>query len=323
MAAGKEQETAAVQLQGVTVAPGIRERVKAELAAVSGLTQTQVAREAGMSKTTLSLYLAEKLTTNPEGTEEKLLRWLAGRGERTAFQAILPTPPSFCETRTVADLFSAFTFAQTLVDLVTALAVPGCGKTTAAREFQARYNNVWIATLAAHTTGVVPVLREVAEAVGAENGSGASGIAKQIVRKIKGTAGLLIVDEAQHASPAALDALRALHDSAEVGVVFLGDLTLEAKLAKMPQLYSRRGVRFSRTRILPEDVGALLDAWGITGAEERALLGRLASKPGGLRSVSKALKLATVTAGDAGEGLTLQYVQDAVTTLEPRLADED
>lgn len=41
--------------------------------------------------------------------------------------------------------------------------------------------------------------------------------------RLKGTQGLLIVDEAQHLSAGAIDQLRAVHDRAEVGLALLGN----------------------------------------------------------------------------------------------------
>lgn len=287
-----------------------------------GLSQGAVAREAGMSPTTLSLYLHGKYTGNVQNVEAKLTKWLDSRGERQGISAVVPDEPAFYPTQTARELLTALTYAQALGDMALVIGVPGVGKSTTCREYQRKYSNVWIATAAAHTTGVVPVLREIADSVGTVHGSGASGLAREIATKVTGRNGLLIIDEAHHLSTQALDAIRALHDATGVAVALVGSPELLAKLERMPQLFSRLGVRLFRRKVLKGDVTALLDAWQISGREERRLLTRLADQPGALRSVTKILRLATALAAGSGASLTLQHIKDAAATLSARVTEE-
>lgn len=287
-----------------------------------GLSQDKVAAEAGMSATALSQYLNGKYPGNVANVEAKLGKWLDSRGERQSMQAFVPDAPAFFTSQTARDLMTALLYAQSLGDMALVVGVPGIGKSTTCQEYQRKYSNVWIATMAAHTTGVVPVLKEICDAVGAAAGSGANAMAREISAKIRGRSGLLIVDEAHHLSPQALDAIRALHDATEVAVALVGSVEIVAKLEKMPQLYSRLGVRLYRRKVLKGDVTALLEAWKITGREERRLLTTLANQPGALRSVTKTLRLATALARGSAEDLSLQHIKDAAATLSARITEE-
>lgn len=300
----------------------LRVRVLSTIETQQGLTQEQAAKEAEMSPTTLSLWLQGKYPGNNANVEAKLRKWLETRGERLSMQTLVAEAPAFVASQTATEITNAFRYAQTLEDMVSVVGVPGIGKSTTCQEYQRQYSNVWIVEMASHTTGVVPVLKEICEAVGGDRASGASGLAREIKRKIRGTHGLLIVDEAHHLTPQSLDAIRSLHDSTGVAVALVGSVELSGKLEKMPQLYSRLGLRLFRHRVLKADIAALLDAWQIGGKAERQYLARLAQRPGALRSITKVLRLASATARSSGEPLSLRHIEDAALMLSARTTEE-
>jgi DNA transposition AAA+ family ATPase len=127
-----------------------------------------------------------------------------------------------------------------------------------------------------------------------------------IVRRPPPTRGLIVVDEAQHLTSAALDELRSLHDAAEIGLALVGNETVFARIdgggrkAQFAQVFSRIGMRIARAKSTARDVDALLDAAGIAGAPERKLLRAIASKPGALRAVAKTLRVAHMLAAEEG-----------------------
>jgi DNA transposition AAA+ family ATPase len=287
-----------------------------------GITQGQAAREAGMSETTLSQYRSDQYKGSIENVEKKLESWLRSSEESMAAQQLVPDAPSFFLSRTADELMQSFRYAQSIEDMVAVVGAPGIGKTSTCREYQRQYPNVWLATMASHTTGVVPVLAEIREAVGGGKANGATALAKEICRKISGTGGLLIIDEAHHVSIAALDAIRSLHDTTHTAIALVGSMEMSAKLERMPQLYSRLGLRLHRPRVLAADIQALLEAWGITGKGERRAITEVAKGAGGLRTATKVLRLASASARAAGESLTLQHIQDAAHTRGARIAEE-
>lgn len=296
------------------------DRIRAVMKA-QRLTQATVASEADLSTAAISLFLNGKYHGDVAEVEAKLGRWLTTRGERAQVQAVVPEPPRFFLSATAAEITNAFRYAQSLEDMVAVAGVPGIGKSTTCEEYRRDHPNVWVAEAAAHTTGVVPVLRLVCDAVGGGGASGASGLAREIASRIAKKRGLLIIDEAHHLALQSLDAIRALHDETGVAIALVGGPELLVKLERMPQLWSRLGMRLVRPRVQAGDVSAQLDAWGITGRAERQYLTKLADGPGALRRVNKTLRLAGMLARDSAEGLTLQHIQDAAATLSARPTD--
>jgi hypothetical protein len=300
----------------------VPERVKEEMKH-GRITQAAVAGEVGVSTSTLSMYLNDKYHGDVQEIEAKVLRWLAARGERVQVRAVVPEPPRFFASTTATEITNALRYAQGLEDMIAVAGVPGIGKSTTCDEYRRGQPNVWVAEAAAHTTGLVPILKLICDAVGVpplRGAVGASGLAREIAARVAKKRGLLIIDEAHHIDLKALDAIRALHDSTGVAIALVGGPPLLAKLESMPQLWSRIGIRLVRTRVQPGDVDAQLDAWGIARADERKYLTSLAQGPGALRRVNKTLRLAGMLARDSA-GVTLRHIQDAASSLSAHASD--
>lgn len=176
----------------------------------------------------------------------------------------------------------------------------GIGKTYAARQYASTGAHAWIATMTPATSGVVPALEEVCAAIGIPAANGAAPLHRAIVQRITGTAGLLIVDEAQHLIPAALDQLRGIHDAGAIGLVLLGSRDLHTRMTggeaatTLERLRGRIGRRLALGTSTASDAEALAEACGVPVGGARKLLGEVATKAGGLRSVVKLLRVAMI-----------------------------
>jgi DNA transposition AAA+ family ATPase len=308
---------------GITLPDGIRQQIAVLTESEEGeVTQAQVAAESGISRTALSQYLRGSYPGDSAAVEAKLERWLNARGEQQTLQELIPESPRFFATRSAGDMMKLLRIAQSLEDMALIAGVPGVGKSTSCREYQRLAPNVWIATMASHTTGVVPVLKEICDAVGGGKAPSANGLAREISRKIQGRQGLLVIDECHHISVPALDAIRSLHDATGVGVALVGAPLLSGKVERMFQLHSRIGLPLYLLNPLKEDVDALLDAWCIQDKAMRRELVKIAGDPGALRSVTKVLRLATSLARGATEALQLAHIREAAHLLTARTTDE-
>lgn len=214
-----------------------------------------------------------------------------------------PAQSQWIETPTGRRILGALSFTQATGDVALIYGAAAVGKTRAAIEYAACGVNVWRATITQATTGVVPALGEICAAIGIAGCNGAASLHSAIVSRISGTEGLLIVDEAHQLSTAALDQLRSIYDASGVGLALIGSLGLYSRLTAgedatcLDRLLSRVGKRLHLDTVTPEDIGALADAWGIRNCKRSVTLQEIAQRPGGLRLLSKTVRLARLACG--------------------------
>lgn len=214
----------------------------------------------------------------------------------------------FIETPTAARLLSTLAYAQAYGTLVIVSGGPGLGKTFAIDHFAARARHVWPVTCSPMVSGLVPALEEIAGAIGSSTGGGARVLARAICQKVTTTGGrgLLVLDEAQHLTIGAVEAVRAIHDATGLGVAFVGNETVvkfgaKANAAHFAQLTSRVGMKFALARPSAADVAMIAAESGIRDAGSLELLVALSATPGGLRSVSQVVRLAARSGGAGRE----------------------
>ena len=286
----------------------LRDQARAELD-VYGLSQALAAREIGISGSALSQWLAGKYGGDQAAVAERVQSWLAARAERAVLSESLPKPPGWIETPTAARIDAALSYAQLTGDIAIVYGGAGLGKTMTARHYAAKRPNAWIATMTPATQALSPCLERVLEACGVRASTERAVQLEAALRtKVDGSRGLLIVDEAQHLGLRALEALRGLHDTTLCGLALLGNeliytrITGGRRAAEFAQLFSRVGKRVRLTQVDKGDVAALLDGWGAKlsgGRELRAAAVAIARTPGGLRGLTKSLRLASLYAEGA------------------------
>lgn len=288
-------------------------RVRAEIER-TGLTQGQAAKAAGLSSATLTQLLNGTYNANPETQVGKLAKWLDALAEKQA-QPAMPPAPDWTETPTSNRVLAALGYAQMAADVAVIYGGAGLGKTTSCKEYRRRFPSVWIATMTPATASVATALEEVCFALGMKSPpQGSARMQREILRRIADTNGLLIIDEAQHLSVQALDALRALHDATGIGLALVGNeavytsMTGGNRAAYLDRLFSRIGKRVKLVRATQADVSNLAAALGVSTDDKKAqkLLGQIGAQAGALRSVVKVLRLATMHA--QGKAPAFQHI---------------
>jgi DNA transposition AAA+ family ATPase len=282
-----------------------RDAVRARLEQ-DAMSHARAAREIGISAPAFTQWLNGNYPSEHRALTAKIDRWLRVRVERQLEIDAAPEVPGFRMTPTAKRIVATLKYAQTFGDMVEVYGLPGTSKTFTARHYRDENPNVWIATIVPDCAATQPALDEIAETVGAGVGLGLGTrkLARNICAKIEKTRGLLIVDEAQHLTITALEEIRSLHDRTGIGLALMGSIVLHSRLTAgsraehMAQLFSRIGVRLSIRQPSAGDIGAILDAWKVRGAEERAYLGEIGVKAGALRVMTKAIRLAFATADD-------------------------
>ncbi len=274
-----------------------------ELIQRRGISQGLAAKEMGISPTTLTQLLNDTYGADPSAQLGKVLKWVNTQAEAKA-QPQLPPVPTWVSTVTAERVISALGYAQLAGDIAVVYGAAGLGKTTASQEYKRRYSNVWIATITPATDSVAACLEEICLALGMKSPPHrASRLQREILSRIANTGGLLILDEAQHLSVAALDTVRALHDATGIGLALVGNEAVQTRMtggtraANLDRLYSRIGKRIRLARPQKSDVERIAKLFGVSEASSLACLEDVGKKAGALRMVVKVLRLATMRAG--------------------------
>lgn len=291
-------------------------RIKA-LLEQSIVTQAQIAKEIGVSPSTVNQLLNGNYKADPAPMLQKLANWLTARDQR----ADAPRDPGFVMTETAKQIIADMNYALATESIVIIHGISGVGKTTALREFQRTNNNVWVITTSPSRSTMTECMYELAMELGMENAPRLRGpLARALRRRLLNTKGLIVVDEADHLDRPTLEELRILVEEVGIGMVLVGNSRVYTQLTggqrseDFARLYSRVAKKRALTKAKRADVMAVASAWNIEGAVERDLLVRISERPGALRLVSKNLKLAM--ACSCGEPLTEQVLQYAFNELE-------
>lgn len=285
-----------------------RELVRAEMER-GGLSQKQVARESNVSQTRLNQWLNGNYSGDNEAIAETMSQWLRTRTDRLSGRALMPDAPNWVGTHTARRVEESFIYAHMAGDVAVIYGGAGLGKTYTAEYYRKNNPNVWIATMTAASSSLPAALERIALAVGIrEVPMGALRIEGAIIERVKGTGGLLIVDEAQHLTKTALEGIRGVQDATSIGLALMGNesvytqLTGGARQAHFAQLFSRLGRKLRLNHPVSKDIDVILDAWNIKSSV-REFCRSIARQNGALRGLTKTLRLASMMA--AGEGVEL------------------
>lgn len=299
----------------------LRGHISDAMRADSTLTQSRVSKEAGVSSATLSQWLGGTYKGNNESIDTKMRMWLESHQARVAAGEQLPTAPSFVHTPTAKRIVAALNYAQVAEDIAVIYGAAGVSKSSTLRHYRDNWPNVWLVTMKPATSGVVPALEEICEAMNLSASGGARRMSREITKRVAGTHGLLLIDEAQHLSVAALDQIRSIHDDTSIGIALVGNTGVFSRMAggrnadQLDRLYSRIGKRLKLDRATDGDINALIDAWGVTDAKCKPTLMEIARRPGALRTFTKVLRLASMSAAAEGRPVCCEDVKAASREL--------
>lgn len=269
------------------------------------MSQAVIAREIGISSSTLSQWLSGVYAGSDAAIAGKVAAWQANRQAGAALAAAGAAP--WVDTSAGRAVDDALLFAQEAGAIAVIYGGAGLGKTTALKRYATGNPNVWRLTATPATSGLMAMLEGVASALELRDiQNRPSAYASEIVRRMTGTRGLLVVDEAQHMGTPALEELRSIHDASGVGVALVGNEAVYARLgggsrrATFAQLFSRVALRVRVGAPGRADTDAMLSAWGIDGEQEREWAHQVATLPGGLRTLVHVLRQARISSRDDG-----------------------
>lgn len=297
--------------------PGVREQIQRLLGAGT-ITQAQICRESGLTAGQVSPWLQEKYKGDSRAVEDKLRQWLEARERKAALIHTLPMAPPWMETPIARRIVSVLAYSQMAGDIGCIYGGAGLGKSITLKAYADSNPNVWVVEMTTITCAPGSALEEIAAVVGVGGGAGRPVMLQRgLIKKLRDTGGLLVIDEAQHLRTAALEAIRAIHDATGIGLVLCGNDSVYARLtgggqreATFAQLFSRLGKRLRLTRPSKGDVEQVAGHY-ISSAEALALAAEIASKPGALRGMVKTLRLAAMFAAGEGAELGADHIRAA------------
>jgi len=299
----------------------LREQIRARLDGDKRLSQASLAKEAGISAATLNQWLAGKYNGDNENIDTKIRLWVEADQARRAAGSLMPQVPAFQQLPTSTRVLSALAYAQMAGDIAAIYGGAGLGKTSACLQYQTTNPNVWLVTMTESCGGLVSALQEISEALGLASQGGAREMSKRIAKRVRGTNGLLLIDEAQHLGVSALEEIRQIHDATGIAVALVGNEGVFSRMAggrgaeRLDRLYSRVGKRLSLRQSTEADVIGLVKAWGVLDAKCHPTLVEVARRPGALRGMTKVLRLAAMNASAEGRDVCCEDVRAAAAEL--------
>jgi len=302
----------------------LRDEIR-EIMAGETKSQTDLARESGVPYGTFTAWFSGKYTGNNARIALEVRKWLDARRERRAITALMPREPGFLLTPTARDIIPNLQFAQVMPAVVTIVGAAGVGKTKAAEHYRDTNPNVWLITAEPSVRRVNDILVALCTELDVTE-KRANRLSAAIGRRVRGSTGLIILDEAQFADTEALQQLRILQSSYGVGVALLGNEAVIARIGygnrDQENLFSRVGKKLVLRHARAGDIADLLDAWAITEDDERRFLAAVGRKAGGLRTLTWCLKQASILAAGCAEPRGLKHLRAAAEGLasEPALS---
>ncbi|MBB5987407.1 AAA family ATPase [Sphingobium lignivorans] len=270
----------------------------------------------GLPHGTLQPFCKGKYAGDNERIARQLYKFKQGLESRDAVRQSIPVDPGYFETPTSLLIRELLAVAHSGTITVGAFA-PGLGKTYTAEDFTGRVQPVSMITLDGITGTRNGIIRATADALNVAQSRWVSELNTLVVRHLRKAKGLLLIDEANHATPEALEQLRSWHDATGVGICLLGNEELLGKITSGVSFARlKRRIRRSVVQQVPleGDIIAFCDAWQISDIGIRALLKKQAMQgaSGGLGELTQIVSDAAVLADEDGGRLELAHVQWAI-----------
>ncbi|MGI2929506.1 AAA family ATPase [Vibrio fluvialis] len=282
------------------------------------ITASQLAKEISVSSAALSQVLKGKYAADPSVVIGKLQKWLRLREDRLATPNI---NPGFVMTETAKLIMNDLTYAQITESIVVIFGASGVGKSETLRQYQRDNNNVWMVTASPSRSSLTECLYELAMELGLDDAPRRKGPLSRVLRnRLRNSEGLVIIDEADHLDYPTLEELRILQEETNIGMVFVGNNKVYTQLTggrrneDFARLFSRIAKKRGLHKTRQNDVRAVAKAWQIHNDKELNLMMQISERPGGLRLLSKTLKLSAMYAQN--KPITEQLLRKAFNELE-------
>lgn len=280
-----------------------------EFMELSGKSQRQISKETGLSTSVISQFLEGTYSGNNEKVAQTIRQYLTVSKERLNSIQNTVFYEGLYNTKNV--LFAcAYAHRHNDISLVSGDA--GAGKTTALEYYTRNNTGVIMVTADSCTTTATAILRVIAEKVGKQTDYRKSVLMQELISQLDGSNRLIIIDEADHLTLQALQAVRNLNDRAKVGIVLAGNdkiyrqMLTGQKGQEFDQIRTRIGVR---KRVVndytPEE---MLNMFPYLDEKSLSFLLDVAMKES-LRTAKKIYEIALEYAGSINEVFNVKHLK--------------
>ena len=295
----------------------LTERLK-QLSEEKGWSKAEAARRIGMADGTFSQWFSGKYSGRLDTTNAQVAKFIEQQDEQASFFASIPVSPPYFPTRTSREVMETLAWAHVASDFVLITLGPGMGKSQSCNEYKARRPNVWMTTVSEYTKTVNAMLLEICATLGVVEHNPAR-LVRAIGERLAASGNaLLIIDEAQHLIPEAINQLRHFSDLYKCGIALVGNDEVYDRLRDNKdkkrtygQLRRRVGMKLNRLKPYPEDITASIGAWGVKDEQCVKLLTGIGNKAGALGQIDKTMKAATMLALATGESVGFKHITAA------------
>lgn len=224
-----------------------------EFMEIKGWKQAQIARATSLSATTVSQYLSGIYEGNIQSVETKFIQMMEREREKEKNRRLRP---EFVMTGTASKGLEVIRIAHLDGDINVIYGDAGMGKTMMVRQYAKQYSDaVLIEADPGYTARVI--LEELANKLGVDVRGNMHDRSEAIIKTLRDSGRVILVDEAENLPYRALETLRRIHDKSGVGIVLAGMprliINLKGKRGEYKQLYSRAGFKLEMGDKLPED----------------------------------------------------------------------
>lgn len=288
----------------------------------TGKSWSELAKRIGIPAGTLSSFGTGNYAGDRPKIAHTVAKWFASEAQQAEMLAAVSIEmPGFQRTRAAREVCALLNWSKRGKMGVVSTS-PGFGKTSMLKQYAVDVPQTWLATMKPSTGGVSTMLTAILAAMGEREVRGSPQmLTSRIEDKVRGTGGLIMLDDSQHLTEKALEELRGIHDVTDIGIALVGNAGLLHRLeggtrsVAFAQLFSRISLRVVKNLAYAEDGIILGRAWGIDDERILAWLGQLTLKPGGLRTVTATIELASILAAGDAAPLAFAHLQDALAQL--------
>lgn len=255
-----------------------------------GISQSTVARGIGRSTATINQYLQGKYNGDVETLDKLAAAWLQTQQER---ENDTRTQLNYTYTATAQRLEEVLRLAHVEGETVVIYGQAGLGKTSALEAYVKRNPDaIMIDSDPSYSAKVL--LSSMAIALGVESRGSLHQLIEELIKKLKNSGRIILVDEAENLPLRALECLRRIHDKTGVGLVLAGMprllVNLRGSKGELKQLYSRVAFKFDLGNTIPNTELSEIINQSLMGIESETVNELVIASKGNTRRLAKLIR---------------------------------